>query len=56
MKQKLLECNTLNEMWDTLDEHYNFDKKLGFITKRVVVAALMLNIHKLIAAAGIKPR
>ena len=49
-------CNTLNEMWDTLDQYYNLDKELGFIAKNLVATALVKNIQKIVVITGTKPR
>lgn len=48
LKEDLLECDTLNEMWETLDCYYDLDHSLGTITKKIVVAKFVKNISKLI--------
>ena len=48
LKEDLLECSTLNEMWETLDEYYDLDHPLGRITKSLVVAKFVKNIKTLI--------
>jgi len=49
---ELRECNTLNEMFDVLNQHYNLDEKLGVLYKGIVLSSL----PRLIKAAGIKKR
>lgn len=49
-KNKLKECNTLQDIFNVTDNFYTTDQKLGFITKSVII----LNIDKLISASGVK--
>ena len=49
-KNKLKECNTLQDIFKVTDDFYTTDQKLGFITKSVII----LNIDKLISASGVK--
>jgi len=48
LEDELHECNTLNEMWMTLDDHYDLDKPLRPITKNVIVTNFLNNFEKMI--------
>jgi len=48
LKEELRDCDTLNEMWTTLNEYYNLDTELGTITKGVVVVAFIKNMDRLV--------
>lgn len=50
--EELLDCESLNEMLDLLDEEYDLDKPLGNLTKKMIINSL----PKLLTAAQIKPR
>ena len=50
LKEDLKGCETLNQMWATLDEYYNLDKPLGTITKGVVINNFIRNLGTLIKA------
>ena len=56
LKRELKECDTLNEMWIVLDEHYNLDHELGSITKGVVITSFISNLGKLLKATRIPER
>lgn len=50
LKEELNSCNSLNEMWTELNEHYDLDKRLGTITKKVVVINFIRNLDSLLKA------
>lgn len=56
LREELKKCNTLNEMWMTLDEWYDLDTELGTITKGVVLIAFTDKFGKLLKATGIPER
>jgi len=43
LKDQLKECDTLNELWNVLDAHYDLDKPLGAISKGVIINNLIKN-------------
>jgi len=47
--KELKECNTMNQVLDCVQRHYDLDKPLGLATKLVVVAGVK-KIIKLIQA------
>ena len=49
-KSDLQKCNTMKEIFNTVNTYYNTDAKIGLISKQVII----LNIDKLIAVSGIK--
>lgn len=56
LKKEIEEAQSLNEIWGVLDNHYDLDKPLGYITGKVVKSMLIKNFEKLIVGAGIKKR
>lgn len=48
-EKELKECNTMNEVLDCVQRHYDLDKPLGLATKVVVVTGVK-KIIKLIQA------
>ena len=48
-EKELKECNTMNEVLDCVQRHYDLDKPLGLATKLVVVTGVK-KIIKLIQA------
>jgi hypothetical protein len=51
-KSELQKCNSMKEIFFTVNAHYNTDAKIGTISKQIII----LNIDKLIAASGVKPK
>lgn len=51
-KNELRNANSLKEIFDITNAHFDTTAKLGTITKTV----LILNIDKLISASGVKPK
>lgn len=43
LKNQLKEADTLNELWDVLDAHYNLDMELGTISKGMIINNLIKN-------------
>jgi len=56
LKVEVKKCNTLNEMWMTLDEWYDLDTELGTITKKVVVNTFINKFGNLLKATQIPER
>lgn len=52
IKDELKLCNTLNEVFDVLDEHYDLDQKMGIISRSILIN----NVHKIILMTGAKKR
>lgn len=44
LKEEMKEAETLNEMWDVLDEHYDLDMPLKPIAKGMVIGGLIKHI------------
>ena len=51
-KADLKEAKTLNDIFTTVNKHYDTTKPLGVIVKSVII----LNIDKLINTSGVKPK
>lgn len=56
LREELLKCDSLNEMWDELDEWYDLDKPLGKITKKIVVKAFMKHMNMILKVTRIPER
>ncbi len=52
IKDELKLCNTLNEMFDVLDEHYDLDQRIGSIGKAIIVNS----VNNIILVTGAKTR
>lgn len=52
LKDKLEECNTLNEVFDVLDDIYDLDQRMGPISKSILVRS----VSKIIVLTGAKER
>lgn len=39
-KKELQSCSSMNEMFDVLDEYYDLDAPVGFLTKTALVSQL----------------
>lgn len=52
IKDRLKSCNTLNEVFDVLDEYYDLDQRMGFISKSI----LLQSVNKIILVTGAKRR
>jgi len=52
IKEELKSCNTLNEVFDVLDKHYDLDQRIGYIGKTLLVNS----VRKIILATGAKKR
>ena len=52
LKDKLESCNTLNEVFDVLDEVYDLDQRIGPISKSILVRS----VNKIIMLTGAKKR
>jgi len=48
LHEELKDCDTLNEMWTTLNEYYDLNTKLGVITQKLVVAKFAKNMGKML--------
>ena len=56
LKDDLADADTLNEMWDTLDEWYDLDTPLSKITKKLVVMAFIKKFDKILMVTRIPER
>jgi len=52
LKDELKLCNTLNEVFDVLDEHYDLDQRMGPISKSILVNS----VSNIIIMTGAKKR
>lgn len=52
VEEKLQNCNTLNEIFDVLDDYYDLDQQIGPISKIILVK----NVGKIIKITGAKKR
>jgi len=52
VEEKLENCNTLNEIFDVLDEYYDLDQQIGPISKVILVK----NVGRIIKITGAKRR
>ncbi len=56
LEEELLKCDSLNEMWEELDEWYDLDMPLGKITKKLVVHAFIKHMGKMLTVTRIPER
>ncbi len=52
LRDKLAKCNTLNEVFDELDDMYDLDQPLGPISKGILVRS----VDRIIILTGAKKR
>ncbi len=52
IKDKLASCNTLNEVFDVLDDYYDLDQQMGPISKSIIHKS----VNKIILITGAKRR
>ena len=56
LKKDLQDCETLNEMWGALGDHYDLDRPLRPIAKAITIKAFMSRVTQLMTATGTKKK